>query len=185
MEENSTLNKPILGIAAYSGTGKTTLLTHLIPALLERGVRVGVIKHAHHKLEIDTPGKDSYELRKAGAHQMLVASRHMWALMKETPNQDEPQLEDLVQQLELDQRELVLVEGFKQGRFPKIDLHRPATRKPLIYPNDDTIVAIASDAVLNTATDLPQLDMNDPARIADFIIGYLKLTPGSDSSVVS
>ncbi len=178
-----TLSKPILGIAAYSGTGKTTLLTLLIPRLLERGVRVGVIKHAHHKLEIDTPGKDSYELRKAGAHQMLVASRHMWALMKETPNQDEPELDDLVQQLELDQIDLVLVEGFKQGRFPKIELYRPATKKPLIFPNDDTIIAVATDGELSVATELPLLDMNDPRQIADFICGYLESIVAVDRTV--
>lgn len=174
--------KPILGIAAYSGTGKTTLLRHLIPHLLERGVRVGVIKHAHHKLEIDTPGKDSYELRKAGAHQMLVASRHMWALMKETPDQEEPQLDDLVQQLELDQIDLVLVEGFKQGRFPKIELHRPATRKPLIFPTDDSIIAIATDAELSVTTTLPLLDMNRPGEIADFICRYLDEVTAADET---
>lgn len=175
--------KPILGIAAYSGTGKTTLLTRLIPELRQRGVRVGVIKHAHHKLEIDTPGKDSYELRKAGAHQMLVASRHMWALMKETPNQEEPALDELVQQLELDRIDLVLVEGFKHGRFPKIELHRTGTRKPLIFPTDETIIAVASDGPLDTATQLPLLDMNDPPQIADFIYRYLETARASDTTV--
>jgi len=177
------LSKPILGIAAYSGTGKTTLLTLLIPQLLERGVRVGVIKHAHHKLEIDTPGKDSYELRKAGAHQMLVASRHMWALMKETPHQEEPELDDLVQQLELDQIDLVLVEGFKQGRFPKIELHRPATKKPLIFPHDETIIAVATDGELAAATELPLLDMNNPDQIAKFICNYLEGVSAADGTL--
>lgn len=166
--------KPILGIAAYSGTGKTTLLCRLIPLLRERGIRVGLIKHAHHNLEIDTPGKDSYELRRAGADQMLVASNRMWALMVDTPNQDEPNLHDLVQKLDQERVDLILVEGFKQGRFPKIELHRPSTKKPLIFPNDDTIIAIACDAPIPVSTHLPLLDINNPADIAEFIGCFVK-----------
>ncbi|GAB4348413.1 MAG: hypothetical protein Kow006_09090 [Gammaproteobacteria bacterium] len=176
------MNKPVLGIAAYSGTGKTTLLTKVIPLLRERGVRVAVIKHAHHKLEIDTPGKDSYELRRAGAHQMLVASRHMWALMKETPGQEEPELDELVQKLELDQIDLVLVEGFKQGRFPKIELHRPATGRPLIFPDDASIIAVATDDELALPTELPILDMNRPAEIADFVCQFLENAKAADDT---
>ncbi|KAA3626683.1 MAG: molybdopterin-guanine dinucleotide biosynthesis protein B [Proteobacteria bacterium] len=172
------LTKPILGIAAYSGTGKTTLLRQVIPLLGQRGIRVGMIKHAHHKLEIDTPGKDSYELRKSGADQVLVASNRMWALMVDTPGQDEPQLDELVRKLDQERIDLILVEGFKQGRFPKIELHRPSVNKPLIFPKDDTIIAIACDAELSTATDLPLLDINSPQQIADFICSYVE-TAGS------
>lgn len=167
------MTKPILGIAAYSGTGKTTLLRNLIPLLREREVRVGMIKHAHHKLEIDTPGKDSYELRKAGADQVLVASNRMWALMSDTPGQEEPQLEELVRKLDHGRVDLILVEGFKQGRFPKIELHRSAVKKPLIFPKDDTIIAVACDGPLGVETHLPLLDLNNPQQIAAFICEYL------------
>lgn len=166
--------KPILGIAAYSGTGKTTLLCRLIPLLRDRGIRVALIKHAHHGLEIDKPGKDSYKLRKAGADQMLVASNSMWALMADTPGQQEPQLDELVGKLDQERIDLILVEGFKQGRFPKIELHRPALGKPLIFSADDTVIAVASDAPIGKPTTLPQLDINDPQQIAMFIHEYLE-----------
>ncbi len=165
--------KPILGFAAYSGTGKTTLLRALIPLLRERGIRVGVIKHAHHNLEIDTPGKDSYELRQAGADQMLVASRRMWALLVDTPGLDEPQIDELVRKLDLERIDLVLIEGFKLGRFPKIELHRPSLGKPLIFPNDGTVIAVASDAPVTVPDHLPLLDINDLPQITQFICEYL------------
>ena len=161
---------PLLGFAAYSGTGKTTLLKQLLPLLRSRDVRVGVIKHAHHDFDIDTPGKDSYELRKAGANEMLVASAKRWALMVETEDQGDPVLQDLLHRLDLSNLDLVLVEGFKHERLPKLELHRPSLAKPLIFPADPDVIAVATDSVLSADTELPILDINDPAAIAAFIV---------------
>lgn len=161
---------PIVGFAAYSGTGKTTLLKRLLPILKARGVRVGMVKHAHHTFDVDQPGKDSYELRKAGAAQMLIASRSRWALMVERPREKEPQLDEVL--LELDQAalDLILVEGFKQERFPKIELRRAGLRGKPFYPEDDSIIAVATDDPSGSDADLPLLDLNRAEEIADFII---------------
>jgi molybdopterin-guanine dinucleotide biosynthesis protein B len=169
---------PIVGFAAFSGTGKTTLLKELLPLLSERGLRVGVVKHAHHSFEMDHPGKDSYELRKSGAAQMLIASRARWALVVERARDREPRLDEVL--LELDQAalDLILVEGFKDERFPKIELHRPSLRRPLLFPDDDAIIAVATDAPVDDAGRVPQLDLNQPADIAAFIVEYVaKATP--------
>ncbi|MGB5474290.1 MAG: molybdopterin-guanine dinucleotide biosynthesis protein MobB [Gammaproteobacteria bacterium] len=167
-----TYSKPVLGFAAYSGTGKTTLLKQLIPLLADRGVRVGVIKHAHHDFDIDKPGKDSYELRKAGARQMLVASDRRWALMTENDSIGDPALDDLVKRLDQDSIDLVLVEGFKHVPYTRIELHRPALGHPLLYPGDDSIIAVATDAATDTG-DLPLLDINNAAGVTDFILMWL------------
>ena len=166
--------KPVLGFAAYSGTGKTTLLIKLLPLLKEKGLRVAMIKHAHHDFDIDTPGKDSYELRKAGADQVLIASNYRRALITETPEANEPMLEDLIEGLNLDDVDLVLVEGYRHLSFPKIELHRPSTGKPLIYLDDNAIIAVASDAAI-VANELPVLDLNKPHEIVDFILNWLSL----------
>ena len=110
---------PILGFAAWSGTGKTTLLRRLLPILAGRGIRVGMIKHAHHDFDVDTPGKDSYELRKAGAAQMLISSRRRWALMVERPVDREPPLDEVLLELDQELLDLILVEGFKHERFAR------------------------------------------------------------------
>jgi len=164
---------PVLGFAAFSGTGKTTLLKKLIPLLEARGVRVGVIKHAHHNFDIDKPGKDSYELRKAGARQMLVASARRWALMTENDVEGDPQLDVLVKHLDPDIIDMVLVEGFKHVPFTRIELHRPALGHPGLYPEDSSIIAVAADAPVDNC-DLPVLDLNDAAAITDFILAWLK-----------
>jgi len=163
---------PIVGFAAFSGTGKTTLLKELLPVLGGRGLRVGVVKHAHHSFEMDHPGKDSYELRKSGAAQMLIASRARWALMVERSRDREPRLDEVL--LELDQAalDLILVEGFKDEHFPKIELHRPSLRRPLLCIDDDAIIAVASDAPLDKTRQVPQLDLNRPEEIAAFIVAY-------------
>ncbi len=163
---------PIVGFAAFSGTGKTTLLKELLPLLRARGLRVGVVKHAHHSFELDHPGKDSYELRKSGAAQMLIASRSRWALVVERTRDREPRLDEVL--LELDQAalDLILVEGFKDEQFAKIELHRPSLRRPLLFPDDDAIIAIATDTPLDDTRRLPQLDLNRPEEIAAFIIDY-------------
>ena len=162
---------PVIGFVAFSAnTGKTTLLTKLLPLLRHRGLRVGVIKHAHHTFDIDKPGKDSYELRKAGAQQMLVASRKRWALIVETErNQSDPGFDALLQHLDQTQLDLILVEGFKHETFPKIELHRGDLQNPLLFPGDDSIIAVASDAPPPNDAGLPYLDINNPQQIADFI----------------
>ncbi len=170
---------PVIGFAAWSGTGKTTLLSHILPLLRAEGLRVGVVKHAHHSFEIDYPGKDSYELRKAGASQMLVGSRQRWALICETPEQEsEPALAELMKHLFTDQLDLILVEGFKPEAIPKIELHRPALGKPLLCLEDESIIAVASDTQLNPAPPLPMLDLNDPAAVCAFVLAYTEATAG-------
>lgn len=164
---------PIVGFAAFSGTGKTTLLKELLPLLRERGLRVGVVKHAHHSFEMDYPGKDSYELRKSGAAQMLIASRARWALVVERARDREPRLDEVLLELDQASLDLILVEGFKDERFPKIELHRPSLRRPLLFPDDDAIIAVATDAPLDDTARLPQLDLNRPAAIAAFIVEYV------------
>lgn len=164
---------PVLGFAAYSGCGKTTLLTKLIPLLKARGLRVGIIKHAHHKVDIDKPGKDSYELRKAGAGQVLLATTYRWALMVEEDTGSDPDLQSMLNRLDVSTLDLILVEGFRHVPFPKIELHRPSLGKALLYPRDSSIIAIATDAGLSPATDLPVLDINDPHLIRDFILQRL------------
>ena len=163
---------PLLGFCAFSGTGKTTLLTQLLPLLRHEGVHVGMIKHAHHSFDIDHPGKDSYKLRKAGAEQMLVASRHRIALIIETGDlHEEPVLEDALAVLSPEKLDLVLVEGFKQAAIPKIELHRPSLGKPLLFPEDRNIIAIACDAPLALSkVTIKQLDLNQPQMIARFIL---------------
>ena len=163
---------PVLGFVAWSGTGKTTLLRRLIPLLREQGLRMGVIKHAHHTFEMDRPGKDSYELRKAGADRVLVGSRQRYALLVEHERQDEPMLADLLPHMQTEGLDLILVEGFKHERFPKVELHRSALARPLLFPEDDAIIAIATDSALDPAPSLPVLDLNDVPAIADFVRRY-------------
>ncbi|MFW1145695.1 bifunctional molybdopterin-guanine dinucleotide biosynthesis adaptor protein MobB/molybdopterin molybdotransferase MoeA [Vibrio parahaemolyticus] len=167
-----TLNIPILGFAAYSGTGKTTLLEALLPKLTEAGLRIGMLKHAHHSFDVDKPGKDSYRLRKAGASQMLIASRNRFALMTETP-EAEAEFEYLLTRFDEDMLDVVLVEGCKNIAFPKIELHREEVGKPWLYPNDENIIAIASDGG-ELDSELPQMNINDLEAIAQFVIQYVQ-----------
>ncbi|MCF7476029.1 bifunctional molybdopterin-guanine dinucleotide biosynthesis adaptor protein MobB/molybdopterin molybdotransferase MoeA [Vibrio sp. J2-4] len=167
-----TLNIPILGFAAYSGTGKTTLLEALLPKLTEAGLRIGMLKHAHHNFDVDKPGKDSYRLRKAGASQMLIASRNRFALMTETP-EAEAEFEYLLTRFDEDKLDVVLVEGCKNIAFPKIELHREEVGKPWLYPNDENIIAIASDSA-ELDSELPQMNINDLEAIAQFVIQYVQ-----------
>ena len=162
---------PLIGICAFSGTGKTTLLERLIPLLKERGLRLALLKHAHHDFDIDYPGKDSYQLRKAGAEQVLVASRQRVALIRESHGpQREPRLAELLAYIDTSGLDLILVEGFKRESIPKIELYRPLLGHPLIHATDHHVVAVASDAPLVPARDLPLLDLNDPINVASFIV---------------
>lgn len=165
---------PLLGFAAYSGTGKTTLLERLIPLLKSAGLRIALVKHSHHDFEIDKPGKDSDRLRKAGAGQILLASAYRTAWIMEGDGETEPELAQLLPRLRQDQLDLVLVEGFRHVPFPKIELHRPSRGKPLLATEDEHIIAIACDEVPEGAPDLPILPLSDPPVVADFIFDWLK-----------
>ncbi|KFK92988.1 MULTISPECIES: molybdopterin-guanine dinucleotide biosynthesis protein MobB [unclassified Serratia (in: enterobacteria)] len=162
---------PLLAIAAYSGTGKTTLLKQLIPLLIQQRVRVGLIKHTHHEMDIDTPGKDSYELRKAGASQTLVASDRRWALMAETPEQQPLDLMYLASRFDSSKVDLILVEGFKHEPISKIVLYREEVGKPLESMLDQYVIAVASDRKIEGM--VHQLDINQPEEIAIFITQWL------------
>lgn len=164
---------PVLAIAAWSGTGKTTLLKAIIPTLCARGVRPGLIKHTHHNMDVDTPGKDSYELRKAGAAQTLVASSQRWALMTETPDEKEIDLAYLISRMDHSRLDLVLVEGFKHEPVAKILLFRSDTGHDVNELTlDEHVIAVASDVPLSLK--VPVLDINDAERIVDFILQWMK-----------
>jgi molybdopterin-guanine dinucleotide biosynthesis protein B len=158
----------IFGLAGWSGSGKTTVLTALIPALVARGITVSTIKHAHHDFDIDKPGKDSWQHRQAGASEVMVASARRWALMHELRGAEEPSLAELVRRMS--PVDLVLVEGFKREAFPKLEIHRSELGKELLHPQDPQIVAIATDAALSVT--LPVLPLGDPGKIAEFIIAH-------------
>ena len=166
----SNARTPIVGIAAYSGSGKTTLLARLIPLFTAAGLRVGVIKHAHHRFDMDQPGKDSYRMREAGASQVLLGSRYRIALLVEQDQQrPDPCLNDMLGMLDQSRLDLILVEGFKHEDFPKLELNRPITGKPLMYPDDPTIIALVSDDPDAVTGGLPLLDLNRPQQVYEFI----------------
>ena len=153
----------VIGLAGWSGAGKTTLLTRVIPHLLGEGLRVSVIKHAHHKFDIDVPGKDSWRHRQAGATEVMVASGQRWALMHELRGEREPRLPDLLARMS--RVDLVVVEGYKSEPLRKIEVHRAANGKPLLFPDDAGIVGIATDTTIETRLPTAHLD-NIPAIAA-------------------
>lgn len=162
---------PVLAITAWSGTGKTTLLKAIIPALCARDVRPGLIKHTHHNMDIDTPGKDSYELRKAGAAQTIVASSQRWALMTETPDEEQIDLTYLISRMDHSTLDLVLVEGFKHEPVAKILLFRSDTGHDINELTlDEHVIAVASDIPLSLQ--VPVLDINDAEGVVDFILQW-------------
>ena len=161
----------IFGVTGWKNSGKTGLMERLITEFTARGLSVSSIKHAHHSFDIDYPGRDSYRHRDAGARQVLLASRNRWALMHELRDEDEPSLGDLLEQLS--PVDLVLIEGYKRDRHPKIEAHRKETGQPLIAPEDETIVAVASDT--SVTIDRPVLELNDTTSIANFIAQNLEL----------
>ena len=158
----------VFGFAAWSGSGKTTLIENLVPLFVARGLKVSLIKHAHHAFDVDQPGKDSYRHRQAGATEVLVSSRARWVLMHELRSEPEPELPQLLERLS--PCDLVLVEGFKQQPIPKIEIHRRAAATPLLYPDDPHIVAIATD--VDVETRLPRFGLDDYEAIARFILNH-------------
>jgi molybdopterin-guanine dinucleotide biosynthesis protein B len=163
----------VFGLAGYSGSGKTTLLEALIPRLTAAGLSVSLIKHAHHRFDIDHPGKDSYRLRDAGCSEVLLISDQRWVLMHELRGAPEPSLEQQIARFS--ECDLVLVEGFKHTLISKLEVHRPSVGKPLIAGDGvETVVAVATDEpeVVRRQTALPTLDLNDRDAIADFILRH-------------
>lgn len=169
---------PVLGIVAWSGTGKTTLLERLIPELKNNGIRVAAIKHSHHDFEIDKQGKDSDRLRKAGADQIILASKYRTAFIIEEDRETEPDLFQQLNRLDTDKLDLVLVEGFRQEAIPKIEVYRPSLDKPLLYLEDDSIVGVASDEQPEQNISVPVLPLNDERAVCEFILDLLQ---GTDS----
>lgn len=164
----------VFGIAGYSGSGKTTLLEKLLPRFTALGLRVSVIKHAHHNFDIDRPGKDSYRHREAGASEVLLASGARWVLMNELRGAPEPALAEYLKKFS--PCDLILVEGFKQEAIPKLEVYRPANGKPPLWPENPHIVAVASDAAPDALpAHLPWLDLNDADAIVRFILNTLTI----------
>ncbi len=166
---------PMLGFCAFSGTGKTTVLKQVIPLLKQKGLRIAVIKHAHHHFDLDQPGKDSFELRKAGADKTIICTTTRMAVITEfaTP-EEEPSLQQITDSINADNFDLVLVEGYRHLPIPKIELHRQSVGKPYLYHQDSDIIAIACDAELPEPTDIPILDINDITAIAELIVERLR-----------
>jgi molybdopterin-guanine dinucleotide biosynthesis adapter protein len=164
----------IFGLAGWSGSGKTTLMTALIPELVAHGVTVSTVKHAHHSFDIDQPGKDSWRHRQAGAHEVMIASSQRWALMHELRGADEPALDEVLTRMS--PVDLVLVEGFKRHAHPKMEVHRQTLGKPLLYPDDPFVVAIASDERLADCS-IPWLPLSEAEAIAGFILRHIDGLP--------
>jgi molybdopterin-guanine dinucleotide biosynthesis protein B len=161
----------IFGFAGWSGSGKTTLIEKLIPLFVQRGLKVSLIKHAHHTFDVDQPGKDSHRHRHAGCTEVLVSSSRRWALVHELRGAQEPGFAELIERLS--PCDLVLVEGFKRERLPKLEVWRAATGEALLHPADKNIVALATDGKIDTK--LPHFDLNDAPEIAGFVLQHLGL----------
>ncbi|TCS63448.1 molybdopterin-guanine dinucleotide biosynthesis protein B [Varunaivibrio sulfuroxidans] len=161
----------IFGIVGMSGSGKTELLVKLIPQLAARGLDVSTMKHTHHNFDIDKPGKDSYRHRASGARQVMVASSGRWALVNELRHTPEPAMTELIDKM--DPVDLLLIEGFKREKHPKLEVFRPAHKQQLLALEDDTIIAVASDAPLDDYDlAVPVIDLNDVVALTDFIIAF-------------
>ena len=169
---NFMLNKKIIGFAGYSGSGKTTLLEKLIPLLIAQGLRIAVIKHAHHNFDIDKPGKDTYRHRQAGAGEVMIISSHRWALMHELYDETEPALEDLCARFS--PCDLILAEGYKHAAIPKLEVHRNETGCEYLYPSDPRIIAVITDN--QEPLPLPMLNIDAPQEVATFILDYFSFT---------
>jgi molybdopterin-guanine dinucleotide biosynthesis protein B len=156
----------VIGLAGWSGAGKTTLLTRAIPHLLAQGLRISVVKHAHHDFDVDVPGKDSWRHRQAGAEEVLVASDARWALMHELRDQPAPPLSELLGKMA--PVDLVVIEGYRNDPHRKIEVHRAANGKPLLFPNDPNVVGIASD--IHVETSLPAVHLDDIPAIGAMLL---------------
>jgi len=177
------LRPPVIGFVAPSGSGKTTLLRKLVPVLRDRGLRIGYLKHAHHTFELDVPGKDSYQLRAAGAEQVLLASHKRWALQSEqTDGGRDPSLERMLRRFDADRLDLILVEGFKHAAYPKLEVHRTTLGRPPLYPGDPDIIAVVTDHRLPGEDHPPQLPIEDPEAIADFVQHQMTTRPPDDEA---
>lgn len=161
----------LIGIAGYSGSGKTTLIEKLIPILVREGLRVSLIKHAHHEFDVDHPGKDSYRHRRAGCTEVLVSSSNRWALIHELRGASEPTLHE--QAMQLSPCDVVIVEGYKYGDIPKVEVHRKSAGAPLLHPTDPMVIALATDEPLESS--LPQFAIDDAEGVARFVIQHLGL----------
>lgn len=169
----------VFGLAGWSGSGKTTLMTRLIPALLRCGITVSTLKHAHHDFDIDQEGKDSWRHREAGAREVMVSSERRWALMHELRGAPEPTMEEIVRQMS--RVDLILIEGYKRGPHPKLEVYRKSVGKPLLALEDTTIVAIASDAPVPGVL-RPRFALDDVAAIAAFIIAHCRIEVAKDGT---
>lgn len=187
MENELTAPFPILGVAAWSGTGKTTLLEKLLPRLGEYGLNVAVIKHAHHSFDVDQPGKDSYKLRSAGAAPVLVASRQRFALMQETPGQDEPDLAQLITMIAPHNPDLVIVEGFKAWPIPKLVLYRDGIGDVSILAGEWVeAAALSAPSPTDLAPSVAQLNLDDSEEIAQWVMNWVSAKNATlDSSPLS
>lgn len=163
--------KHIVGIIGWSGSGKTSLLSDLIPKLIQRGFSVSTMKHTHHDFDMDKPGKDSYRHREAGAREVLLTSRKRWALLHELREDPEYEMDALIAKMA--PVDILLIEGFKSHRYPKIEVNRPSLGKKLLCRTDDSVVALATDEEVRDIA-VPVLDLNDVDGIADFIVAYLR-----------
>lgn len=166
---------PVVGFVGASGSGKTALITAVLPALRAAGLRVAVLKHAHHGFEMDRPGKDSFRAREAGASQVLIASRHRWALLTELEGGfEEPPFSELLERFDRDRVDVVLAEGFAGECYPKIEVYRPALGEPpRCWPADPMVIAVATDAPLAAAGPVRRLDLNAPPEVTEFILDHL------------
>ena len=161
------IDMKVMGIVGWSGSGKTSLLIEVLPILKAQGLKVSTMKHAHHRFDVDNPGKDSFRHREAGASEVLVVTSSRWVLMHESREEPEPSIESLIERMT--PVDLVLIEGFKTHHHAKLEIHRESEGKPLLCPDDPEIVAVASDCPL-PGLKVPRLDLNDPSAIADFIL---------------
>lgn len=172
-------DRSVLALVGWSGSGKTTLLTRLLPLLIARGLTVSTLKHAHHKVDPDQPGKDSHRHRTAGAHETMLATGARFVLFHELHDSAEPDLAALLARMA--PADLYLAEGFKSAPVAKLEIHRPGLGKPPLWPDWPDIIAVASDAPL-PGCPLPTLDLDAPAAITDFILGFVDRTVGLRSA---
>lgn len=174
------MEKKVFGLTGLSGSGKTTLIAKLVDWFAQQGLKVSTIKHTHHSFDLDKPGKDSWRMREAGAQEVFLVSNRRSVLLQEFRDHPEPSVEELVARLH--PCDLVLVEGYKRDPLPKIEVHRPSLENPPVWPTNNSVVAVATDAPISTP--LPQLNLNDVEQIALFIAQYLNLSLPSKQRIL-